>query len=198
MAQLIGLCPLLALAPDAGRALALALTILVVALLSLPWWVLQRHASSAVRGPTTLLVLAGAAGATHLLLNALSHGLHPLTAIGVPLVAANLALWSSTMNSNAEPGTTHGAGPTLHRALTAAATLLLLGVLRELFARGTLFATAREYFGSDLPLPALRWSEAQHGLLLFAQPAGALFALAGLMAALQAWRSRTPSTSDHA
>jgi Na+-translocating ferredoxin:NAD+ oxidoreductase RnfE subunit len=86
----------------------------------------------------------------------------------------------------------------LHRALTAAAALLLLGVLRELFARGTLFATAREYFGSDLPLPALRWSEPQHGLLLFAQPAGALFALAGLMAALQAWRSRTPSTSDHA
>ena len=193
LAALVGLCPLLALAPDAARALTLALAIVLMSLASLPWWAVQRRAPSASRWPATLLVLASAAGATQLLLDAFSHGLHPLTEVGVPLVAANLALWTSTMNTGGDAldAAEGGAGPLLLRALSAAAALLLLGVVRELCARGSVFATAEEYFGGAVFLPQLHGFPAQHGLLLFAQPAGALFALACLIAALQARRSHS-------
>ncbi len=198
VAALVGLCPLMALAPDAARALALTSALASMTLLTLPWWALQHRTPSAARWPTTLFVLASAAGATQLLLDSYSHGLHALMALGVPLLAANLALWSPpTMNSDRDTNTVGGAVATLRRAVVAGVALLLLGVLREMFAAGTLFATAAEYFGSEFPVPPLRWSATQHGLLLFAQPAGALFALACLMAAWQAWRVRTSSKTHH-
>lgn len=192
IAPLVGLCPLLALAPDAARALALATAIVLTTLLTLPWWALQHRVPAAARWPTAVLSLAAAAGVTQLLLDTLNHGLHPLTALAVPLIAANLILLSAAERAGDDVATS-GASDTwsiLRRAVGAAATLLLLGVLRELLAQGSVFATAGEYFGSGFANWALRWSTTHHGLLLFAQPAGALFALACLLAGLQALRLR--------
>jgi electron transport complex protein RnfE len=192
VAPLMGLCPVLALAPDAARALALAVAIAVTTLLTLPWWIFRQRMPAVIRWPTAALSLAAATGATQLLLDALSHGLHSLTALGVPLIAANLALLLSTEIAGDSLGTPilRDALRILRHAVAAVAALLLLGALRELFAQGTVFATAGEYFGNDFAAWTLRWSSTQHGLLLFAQPAGALFALACLLAGLQAWRLR--------
>jgi electron transport complex protein RnfE len=201
IAPLVGLCPLLALAPDAARALALAVAMVLITLLTLPWWALQHRMPGTARWPTAMLCLAAAAGITQLFLDALNHGLHPLTALGVPLIAVNLRLLLSAGGLAGDDPATPGTGDTLgmlRRAVGAAAALLLLGALRELFAQGTVFASAGEYFGNDFAHWTLRWTATPHGLLLFAQPAGALFALACLLAALQAWRLRQPQSADNA
>lgn len=210
IAVFVGLCPLLALAPDAAHALLLAVAIVLMAMLVLTLAVSIRFVTpGAAHWPVHALALAAAAGSTQLLLDALGHGVHAVTALGVPLIAANLVLWTRgalpfSIRGESRPAqaSTESAEPFGFRtdfarlarnAVTAAAIVLLLGALRELFARGTLFASASPLFGASWPLPSLRLAAADHGLLLFTQPAGALFALACLLAALQAWRHRSGS-----
>lgn len=181
---MIGLCPLLALAPDAATSLALSVSLLLMTAMMLPLLTALRDDKPSAAGMGGMIAgLACAAGATQLLMQAWDHGLRELMALGMPLVAVNLALW--LRDDGPLPVTC-----TLRGAATAAAALLALGAVRELAAHGTLFASAGALFGTPFDALAMRPFAGDHGLLLFARPAGALFALALLLAGAQAWRAR--------
>src|SRR5689334_23118203 len=98
VAHLVGICPLLLLATDAASSLVLAAAIVLVAAFALPLQMLQWRAQNA-RTAIGIVALAAATGVVQLMLDSLSHGLHALTSLGVPLIAANVALWAGSPQS---------------------------------------------------------------------------------------------------
>jgi electron transport complex protein RnfE len=181
LAQLLGLCPLLAVTTSLvnGLALGLASAAVVVAgstLMSL----LRRLLVPAVRLPVSLLILAALVTCIDLFLEALFYDLHEGLWIFVPLIAVNSGLVAHVSNVAAR----RSAGFTLLSALTTGLgflfALMALGALREILGRGTLFAGI-ELLGGE----GSRWITLDlpfDGMLVAVLPPGAFFGVAVLLA----------------
>jgi len=128
LAPWIGLCPALALARTAMDGLALGIAALALGAIVLPALSFVRHTVPAGRWPLTALVLACAAGCVQMLLEAGMHRQHEVLAWGVPLLAANLALWRA-----APPFDTLPSHPVLDIVL-AAVLVAAMGAVRGFMA----------------------------------------------------------------
>src|SRR5947207_567666 len=93
IAPWIALCPALALAQTSMRGLALGLALLAMGAIALPALALVRRGMPALRWLLTAIVLASAAGCAQMLVEAGLYSQHDTLAWGVPLMAANVALW---------------------------------------------------------------------------------------------------------
>ena len=181
LAQLLGLCPLLAVTTTVVNGVALGLaSAAVVIVSSATMSLLRRVLSPAVRVPLTLLILAALVTAIDLLSEALFYDLHETLGLFVPLIVVN-----SGVLAHAENVARHrGVGFTIVSALATGLgflfALLSLGALREIFGRGSLFAQIEMLGGEsaswitlDLPFD---------GMLVAALPPGAFFGIAALLA----------------
>lgn len=179
--QLLGLCPLLGVTTTAVNGLALGLaSAAVVVVASTAISALRPVLVPAARLPLSLLLLAAVVTAIDLFTEALLYDLHELLGLFLPLIVVNSGLLAHADGVAAR----RGVGFTL---LSAVATglgfmfaLVVLGALREIFGRGTLFAGVELLVGESgrsmmLDFP---W-EGPHAAIL---PPGAFFGLAVLLA----------------
>jgi Na+-translocating ferredoxin:NAD+ oxidoreductase subunit E len=198
LAQLLGLCPLLAVTTTVVNGLALGLASAAVVLVSSTTMSLLRSVlSPAVRVPLTLLILAALVTTIDLFSEALFYELHETLGLFVPLIVVN-----SGVLAHAESVARHrGVGFTIVSALATGFgflfALLSLGALREVFGRGSLFAQIEMLGGEsaswitiDLPFD---------GMLVAALPPGAFFGIATLLA-LRNWlaTARAPAVDARA
>lgn len=168
LAQLIGLCPLLAGSRTLATGFALGVASLAVITASnVLVSALGRRLDPRVRLPAFLLLIAGLVTATDLLFQAHWFDLHGQVGLFVPLIVVNCMILARAEGFAVANGVWRALLDGLGYGLGFTLLLSGLGALRELLAPG-------------LPVAGL--------------PAGALFLLAALVALRQLWfRHRAPA-----
>jgi electron transport complex protein RnfE len=188
LAQLLGLCPLLAVTTTVVNGLALGLaSAAVVIVASTTMAALKQALKPAARLPIALLILAALVTVVDLLTEAVLYDLHGALGIFIPLIVVNSGLLAHAQNV----ASTRSVAFTFLSALATGLGFLLafvaLGALRELVGNGTLLSgiellAGDGYRGLTLELPF-------GGMLVAILPPGAFFGM-GLLLALRKRLSR--------
>jgi electron transport complex protein RnfE len=185
LAQLLGLCPLLAVSSTMVNAVSLGLaTILVMGLSNLAVSLLRGFIPYEIRIPVFVLIIAALVTIVDLAFNAFLHDLYLVLGIFIPLIVTNCIVLArveafaakNTIGVATFDGVVMGIGFVW--------VIGLLGAIREFIGQGTMFsgiemiipgATAWQILPADYP-----------GFLLAILPPGAFFVL-GLMIAGRNW-----------
>jgi electron transport complex protein RnfE len=185
LAQLLGLCPVLAVTTTAVNGLTLGLATAVVLLATNTLVSLLRRALvPAARIPLFVLIIASLVTSIDLLMNALLFDLHEILGIFIPLIITNCAILAQAETVASREPVWRAALAGIGVGVGTCAVLVALGALREIVGAGTLFAGMAMLFGEtangwtiDLPFD---------GMLVAILPPGAFFGLAVLLA-LRTW-----------
>lgn len=183
LAQLLGLCPLLAVTTTVVNGLALGLASAAVVVVASTAMALLKHAlRPAARLPVALMILAALVTVIDLFSEAMFYDLHGKLGIFVPLIVVNSGLLAHAENV----ANRRSVGFTFLSALATGLGFLLaflvLGAFREIVGHGTLLSdiellAGEGYRGLTLELPL-------GGMLVAILPPGAFFGL-GLLLALR-------------
>ena len=186
-AQLIAVCPLLAMSDTVADALGIGATVLIVVPLATVLLVLLR---SRLSGETaiaaSMLTLAALVACVELLLSAWFSELRNSLALFVPLIVSNLIVVQH-LQAGHESLLRAFAG-SLRIAIGIAVTLLVLGIARELVGRGSLLHDAGALLGSWAGAAEASVFRVDMGFLLAMLPPGAFISF-GLLLAARNWLS---------
>jgi len=183
LAQMLALCPLLAVTGTATNGLGLGLATLVVMVASgLLVSSLRGLITPQVRIPVFVLIIATLVTLVDLAMNAWLHDLHKVLGLFIPLIVTNCAILgraeSFASRNRIAPavfdGLMMGVGFTL--------VLVTLGAMRELIGSGTLFANASLLLGEAMGFLEMRLIPDYRGFLLMILPPGGFLALGFLLA----------------
>jgi len=185
--QLLGLCPTLAVTTTAVNGLSLGLaTALVMAASNGSVSPVRKLIPNEIRVPVFILVIAALVTVIDMSINAFAHPLHKVLGIFIPLIVVNcivLARVESFASKNAPvPSILDG----FMMGTGLALVLGLLGGMRELVGKGTLFSGLDLVFGPAAKQFALTVIPDYHGFLLAVLPPGAFLGL-GTLIAVRNW-----------
>jgi electron transport complex protein RnfE len=196
---LLGLCPLLAVTNTVINGLGLGLaTMLTLMISNLSVSLMRGLLKPEIRIPAFVLIIASTVTVIELLMQAFFYDLFRVLGIFIPLIVTNCAIIGRAeafASRNAPlPSLLDGFATGLGFCIT----LVLLGSLRELTGRGTLFSGAHMLFGNRGQQLTLTIIPEHPGFLLAMLPPGAFFGLALLIACRNAWQSRKAGTPEPA
>jgi electron transport complex protein RnfE len=185
LAQLLGLCPLLAVSTSLVNAVSLGLaTILVMGLSNFAVALLRGFIPYEIRIPVFILIIAALVTVVDLLFNAYLHDLYLVLGIFIPLIVTNCIVLARVEAFAAKNATLLSAFDGLAMGIGFVWVIGLLGALRELVGQGTLFS------GIEMIIPGVSavqvLPEDYPGFLLAILPPGAFFVL-GLLIAGRNW-----------
>lgn len=185
LAQLLGLCPLLAVSTNIVNGVMLALaTILVMAMSNLAIAALRNLIPHEIRIPVFILIVAALVTVVDLLFNAQLHELYVVLGIFIPLIVTNCIVLARVEAFAAKNPPLDSTIDGIFMGFGLLWVLALLGGLRELLGNGMLFG------GIDMVIPALSpiriLPESYPGFLLALLPPGA-FILLGCLIAWKNW-----------
>lgn len=185
LVQLLGLCPLLAISNTVVNSLSLGLaTTLVMAVASASVSLVRNLIPHEIRIPTFVLIIAAAVTVIDLLMNAYAHPLYLVLGVFIPLITTNCIVLARVETFASKRSTFSSVLDAVMMGLGLTLVLVVLGGLREVGGKGTLFS------GLDLALgPVARdWVVTvlpdYQGFLLAILPPGAFIGL-GLLIALK-------------
>jgi Na+-translocating ferredoxin:NAD+ oxidoreductase subunit E len=187
MVQLLGLCPLLAISTTLVNALSLGLaTTLVMAASNGTISLIRNVVPKEIRIAVFILIIASLVTAIELAMNAFIHPLYLVLGIFIPLITTNcivLARSEAFASKNRFlPSLLDGC----MMGLGLTAVLVILGGMRELVGKGTLFSGLDLVFGPTANHWVIHVLPDYNGFLLAVLPPGAFFAL-GLLIAGKNW-----------
>ncbi|MFT5138661.1 MAG: electron transport complex protein RnfE [Lysobacterales bacterium] len=193
---LLGLCPLLAVSGTVINGLGLGLaTMLTLMASNLSVSLLRGLLRPEIRIPAFVLIIASVVTALELLMQAWLYDLYRILGIFIPLIVTNCAIIGRAevfaSKNRPLPSLIDGFATGLGFCLT----LVLLGALRELTGRGTLFADAHLMFGSIGEKMTITVVPDHPGFLLAILPPGAFIGLGLLIAARNWWHARRSEIS---
>jgi electron transport complex protein RnfE len=182
-AQMLALCPLLAVTGTATNGLGMGMaTLAVMILASLAVSVLRHIISSEVRIPVFVLLIATIVTLVDMAMNAWMHDLHKILGLFIPLIVTNCAILgraeSYASRNNITPAVTDG----LMMGLGFTLALVILGAVREILGSGTLFANAALLLGDGFSFLELTIIPDYSGFLLLILPPGGFIALGFILA----------------
>jgi len=184
-AQLLALCPLLAVTGTATNGLGMGLATTAVMVASgLAVSVLRGVITPEIRIPAFVLIIACIVTVVDMVLNAWAHDLHGVLGLFIPLIVTNCAILgrAEAFASRQAPLTSAFDGLMMGVGFTLA--LVALGALRELFGSGTVFANASVLLGPGFGFLEITVFPDYHGFLLLILPPGG-FIVMGLLLALK-------------
>lgn len=197
LAQLLGICPLLAVSRTLVTGLALGLgTLLVLCASNGLVSALRRQIDPRVRLPALVLVIAALVTAVDLACKALWFGLYQDIGLFVPLIVTNCVILARAESFASRQPVVPSLLDGLGQGAGMLAVLAVLGALRELVGYGTLGRGAGLLLGAGAADPALALDTGQGGLLVATLPPGGFFALALLIALRQRWLKGRASRTD--
>ncbi|QDJ12854.1 electron transport complex subunit RsxE [Mergibacter septicus] len=183
LVQLLGLCPLLAVSNTATNALGLGLATMIVlictnSIISLCRKIVPKE----IRIPIYVMIIATTVTAVQLLMNAYTYPLYQALGIFIPLIVTNCIIIGraeayaskNTVMLAAFDGFAMGLGMLL--------TLVILGSLREIIGKGTLFTGLDQLLGSWAEHFHLTLFHTDSKFLLAILPPGAFLGLGILLA----------------
>ena len=185
LAQLLGLCPILAISTSMVNAVSQGLaTILVMTLANLAVSALRNLIPYEIRIPVFVLIIAALVTVVDLSFNAYFHDLYLVLGIFIPLIVTNCIVLARVEAYAAKNDPLSSTFDGVMMGLGLVWVLGLLGAIRELLGAGTLFS------GIEMIFPSLSaWNvfgEDYPGFLIAILPPGAFFALGCLIAAFNA------------
>jgi electron transport complex protein RnfE len=185
LAQLLGLCPLLAVSSSMVNAVSLGLaTILVMSLANFAVAALRGFIPYEIRIPVFILVIAALVTVVDLLFNAYLHDLYLVLGIFIPLIVTNCIVLARVEAFAAK----HAAGLAAFDGMMMGVGFVwvigLLGALREFIGQGTLLSGIEMIIPGAHALQIL--PEDYPGFLIAILPPGAFFVL-GVMIAARNW-----------
>ncbi len=190
-AQLMALCPLLAVTGTAtnGLGMGLATTAVIVVsngTVSLFRGIITRE----VRIPVFVLLIAAIVTLVDMAMNAWLHDLHKVLGLFIPLIVTNCAILgrAESFASRQPIGPSLVDGLMMGLGFTMA--LVLLGAGREILGSGTLFAGARLLLGEAFSFLELTLIPNYRGFLLLLLPPGGFLVLGFLLAGKRQFDAR--------
>jgi electron transport complex protein RnfE len=185
LAQILGLCPILAISTNMVNAVSLGVaTVMAMALSNLAISGLRRWIAYEIRIPVFILIIAALVTVLDLAFNAYFHSLYLVLGIFIPLITTNCIVLARAEAYAAKNGVLESTLDGIAMGLGLVWVLALLGALRELIGNGTLFS------GVEMVIPGLTsvsvFGDAYPGFLLAILPPGAFFILGCLIAAYNA------------
>lgn len=185
LAQLLGLCPILAISTTLVNAVSLGLaTILVMALASGVVAALRTVIPYEIRIPVFILIIAALVTCVDLAMNAWLHQLYLVLGIFIPLIVTNCIVLARVEAFAAKNGPLAAAWDGAMMGVGLVAVLAVLGAARELLGAGTLLAGIEMLIPGAQPLQVLPAD--YPGFLLAMLPPGAFIVL-GLLIAGRNW-----------
>ncbi|MDI6746726.1 MAG: electron transport complex subunit E [Rhodocyclaceae bacterium] len=185
LAQLLGLCPLLAISTTLVNAVSLGLaTVLVMGLASFAVSALRGLIPYEIRIPVFILIIAALVTMVDLAFNAFLHDLYLVLGIFIPLIVTNCIVLARVEAFAAKNPVGLSAFDGVIMGVGFVWVIALLGGIREFAGQGTLFS------GIEMIIPgASHWQilPADYpGFIIMLLPPGAFFVL-GLMIAGRNW-----------
>jgi electron transport complex protein RnfE len=185
LAQVLGLCPLLAVSTSLVNAVSLGLaTILVMMLSNFAISALRALIPYEIRIPVFILIIAALVTVVDLAFNAFLHDLYLVLGIFIPLIVTNCIVLARVEAFAAKNGLRASTLDGLMMGIGFVWVIALLGAVRELVGQGTLFS------GIEMIIPNLSGIQVlpndYPGFLIAMLPPGAFFVL-GLLIAGRNW-----------
>jgi electron transport complex protein RnfE len=185
LAQVLGLCPLLAVSTNLVNAVSLGLaTILVMMLSNFAISALRALIPYEIRIPVFILIIAALVTVVDLAFNAFLHDMYLVLGIFIPLIVTNCIVLARVEAFAAKNGLRSATLDGLMMGVGFVWVIALLGAVRELVGQGTLFSGIEMIFPT---LSGIQVLPADYpGFLIAMLPPGAFFVL-GLLIAGRNW-----------
>jgi len=185
--QILGLCPLLAISNSVVNALSLGLaTVFVMAASSGAVSSVRNFVPHEIRIPVFVLIIASLVTVIDLAMNAFVHPIYLVLGIFIPLITTNCIVLARADAFAAKNHPLHSVIDAVAMGLGLTLVLVVLGGLREIAGKGTLFSGIDLVFGEAAKPWVLHVLPDYHGFLLAILPPGAFIAL-GLLIAARNW-----------
>jgi electron transport complex protein RnfE len=185
--QLLGLCPLLAISNSVVNALSLGLaTVFVMAASSGAVSSVRHFVPHEIRIPVFVLIIAALVTVIDLAMNAFVHPLYLVLGIFIPLITTNCIVLARADAYAAKNHPLHSVIDAVAMGLGLTLVLVVLGGIREVAGKGTLFSGIDMVFGEAAKPWVLHVLPDYQGFLLAILPPGAFLAL-GLLIAVRNW-----------
>jgi len=196
-AQMLALCPTLAVTGTAtnGLGMGLATTAVLVAsnmLIS----ALRRFISPDVRIPVYIVFIATLVTLVDMSLNAWVHELYKVLGLFIALIVVNCAILGRAESFAAKNPVGASAVDGLMMGLGFTAALVTIGGVREILGSGTLFANAHLLLGEAFAFLELKIIPEYRGFLLMILPPGGFMAVGFLLAVKRALDSRRATRAE--
>jgi electron transport complex protein RnfE len=185
--QLLGLCPLLAISNTVVNAVSLGLaTTLVMTLSGSAVAAIRDFIPNEARIPVYVLLIAVLVTIVQLLMNAYVYPLYLVLGIFIPLIVTNCIVLARAEAFASKNGIQASALDGIAMGLGLTVVLTVLGGIREVVGKGTLFSGLDLIFGEGAKSLVLTVIPDYHGFLIAVLPPGAFITL-GLLIALKNW-----------
>ena len=199
--QLLGLCPTLAVTTTAVNGISLGLaTALVMAAANGSVSPVRRFIPSEIRVPVFILVIAALVTVIDMSINAFAHPLHKVLGIFIPLIVVKCIVLARVESFAAKNAPVPSIVDGFMMGSGLALVLGLLGGMREIIGKGTLFSGLDLVFGPQAKQFVLTIIPDYQGFLLAVLPPGAFLGL-GALIALRNWaeirKTQKASTPDN-
>ncbi|MDP2030284.1 MAG: electron transport complex subunit E [Thiobacillus sp.] len=192
LVQLLGLCPLLAISNNVVNALSLGIaTMLVMAASSGAVSSVRHFVPNEIRIPVFVLIIAALVTVIDLAMNAYVHPLYLVLGIFIPLITTNCIVLARADAFASKNHPLHSVIDALAMGLGLTLVLVVLGAIRELAGKGTLFSGIDLVFGESAKSFVLHVLPNYQGFLLAILPPGAFIALGLLIAANNSYKARS-------
>ncbi|WP_455223538.1 electron transport complex subunit E [Kaarinaea lacus] len=183
LVQLLGLCPLLAVSNTAVNALGLGIaTTLVLTGSNVTVSAIRHIVRPELRIPVFVMVIACLVTIVEYLTKAFFYDLFLILGIFLPLITTNCAIIARAEAFASKNPLSHALVDGLMMGLGFTAVLVVLGGMREIIGKGTLFADAHLMFGENAHWMTITFLKDYEGFLLAILPPGAFIGLGLLIA----------------
>lgn len=183
LAQMIALCPALAVTSSATNGLGMGLaTTLVLVLSNALIAALRRFISPTVRIPVFIALIASLVTLIDMSMNAWLHDLYKVLGLFIALIVVNCAILGRAEAFASRHAVRYAAVDGLAMGLGFTLSLMVLGGVREILGSGTLFAGASQMLGPAFAFLEVTLIEDYKGFLMMILPPGAFFVIGFLIA----------------
>jgi electron transport complex protein RnfE len=190
-AQILGMCPTMAVTSSATNGLGMGLATTAVLLASNAIISAVRDLISPdVRIPVYIVLIATLVTLVDVSLNAWAHDLYKVLGLYIALIVANCAVLGRAEAFAAKVGVGEAAMDGLMMGLGFTFALTLIGGIREVLGAGTLFANAHLLLGSAFAFLETTVIPDYKGYLLMILPPGGFMVLGFLLAGKRVIESR--------
>jgi len=182
-AQVLGMCPTMAVTGTATNGLGMGLaTTAVLALSNLFISAIRNIVSEEVRIPVYIVIIATLVTLADVSINAWAHDLYKVLGLYIALIVANCAVLGRAEAFAAKNPVLPSMLDGLMMGIGFTFALTTIGAVREIIGAGTLFADAHLLLGQPFAFMETKLIPNYRGFLLMALPPGGFLALGFLIA----------------
>ena len=197
-AQMLALCPLLAVTSTATNGLGMGIASLAVMVVSsLIVSVVRDFITKEVRLPVFVLLIATIVTLVDMIMNAWMHEMHKVLGLFIPLIVTNCAILGRVESFASQQPVAKAVADGFFMGLGFIVSLVAVGGVREILGSGTLFADAALLLGDSFTFMEMTLIPEYGGFLLMILPPGAFIALGFILAGKRVIDARLARDEDN-